>query len=96
MKMTQLQHKDGTFRGELGPSCEVKELGTDGEFEGYASVFGEVDQAIKITRTRLQLLEGSDFLFDDIRAVDRLPRRVRVIPKAGGTHAVLQHCQLVF
>jgi HK97 family phage prohead protease len=36
--------KDGsTFRGSLGPVCEIKQIAEDGEFDGYASVFGERD-----------------------------------------------------
>jgi HK97 family phage prohead protease len=40
--------KDGLFKGNFGGSLpiEVKEISTDGEFEGYASHFGVVDQGM--------------------------------------------------
>ena len=61
-----------------------------------ARLFGQLDESVKVPGTRFKILQRSDFLFDDIRAVDRLSRRVRVIPEARGRQAVLQHGQFVF
>ena len=42
-----LEMKDDLFRGEFGASgIDVKELTDDGTFEGYASIFGEIDQGM--------------------------------------------------
>jgi HK97 family phage prohead protease len=49
MKMLKRpETKDGLFKGNFGGSLpiEVKEISTDGEFEGYASHFGVVDQGM--------------------------------------------------
>jgi HK97 family phage prohead protease len=46
-----LQRKDGAaFKGEVGHALDldVKDLTTEGEFEGYASTFGNVDQGSDI------------------------------------------------
>ncbi len=61
-----------------------------------ARLFGQLNQSIKITNTRFQILKRFDLLFDDVRAVDRLARSIRVIPEARGRQAVLQHGQFVF
>ena len=61
-----------------------------------ARFFREIDESVEVSGPLLQILERSDFLFDDIRAVDRLARRIGVIPEAGGRQAVLQHRQFVF
>jgi uncharacterized protein len=37
-------NKDSAFRGDFGPVCEIKQIAEDGEFDGYASVFGERDR----------------------------------------------------
>lgn len=38
-----LEHKDAEFRGVKGPYLEIKELTDNGTFEGYGSVFNNVD-----------------------------------------------------
>jgi HK97 family phage prohead protease len=44
--MKQLEWKDGGFRGELGHALDLdlKDLTEQGEFEGYAATFNNVDQ----------------------------------------------------
>lgn len=46
IEATRLELKDTEFKGDLGGAMpiEVKELTEDGQFEGYASVYGVVDQ----------------------------------------------------
>jgi hypothetical protein len=46
--LKRLETKDGLFKGNFGGSLpiEVKELTANGEFEGYASHFGVVDQGM--------------------------------------------------
>lgn len=45
MKTTTLERKDNLFRGNFGgPLMELKEVSETGEFEGYASVFSNMDR----------------------------------------------------
>lgn len=48
--MPQRELKEGAFKGETGEALELdlKELSTEGEFEGYASTFGNVDRGCDI------------------------------------------------
>lgn len=44
MRNKWIDHKDASeFRGDLGPHFEIKELTESGSFEGYGSVFNNVD-----------------------------------------------------
>ena len=50
--MNHLELKDGKFDGETGKllNLDMKQISDEGEFEGYASVYGNVDQGGDIVR----------------------------------------------
>ena len=39
-----MQAKDGLFRGDYGAPFSIKEMDEEGQFEGYAATFNDVDQ----------------------------------------------------